>query len=100
MTDIPALLTAAGGLLLILGGGAKWLLSRMDAKNEAAALREGQARTELSERLQVEISHLREEVSELQKLNGLYRRRIFQLESVIHRQVGMDIPTMDGWPPA
>lgn len=108
--DISTLLIAAGGFLVVLGGGGKYLLSRMDAKNEAAAIRmdaknelaakqEDAARTALSERLQVEISHLREELQKVQGANALYLRRIYQLESFIHRQPGIDIPMMDGWPP-
>lgn len=98
-SDISTILGAAGGVFLVLGGGAKYLLSRMDAKNEAAAKQEDEARTALSDRLQVEISHLREELQKVQGANALYLRRIYQLESFIHRQPGIDIPLMDGWPP-
>lgn len=99
-SDISTLLIAAGGFLVVLGGGGKYLLSRMDAKNEAAALNEDKARSALSERLQTEISYLRQELQEVQGKSALYLRRIYQLESFIHKQPGIDIPLMDGWPPA
>lgn len=99
-SDISTILGAAGGFILVLGGGAKYLLSRMDAKTEAAAKLEKEARTELYERLQTEISFLRQELREAEGKSQLYLRRIFQLESFIHRQPGIDIPLMDGWPPA
>ena len=72
----------------------------MDKKADQAARRELEARTELSERLQMEISSLRQELEKVRGENALYLRRIYQLESFIHLQPGIDIPRMDGWPPA
>lgn len=102
--SITLLIGALGGFFVVVGGGAKWLLSHLDAKEKASALRESEARNELSRRLNEEITTLRTELSVLRlersQEKTLYLRRIYQLELFIHRQPGIDIPTMDGWPPS
>jgi hypothetical protein len=97
--SITLLIGALGGFFVVLGGGAKWLLSHLDAKDQAAALRESEARNELSRRLNDEISLLRKDISRMQTERALYFRRIHQLEGFIHRIPGIDIPAMEGWPP-
>lgn len=107
---IIALLGALGTFLAVFGGGAKWLLNHMDQKSKEAlasieaaakesAAKEEKARAELYQRLQGEISDLRNELLKVQKEKQLYLKRIYQLEYFIHTQPGIDIPTMDGWPP-
>ena len=97
--SITLLLGALGGFLVIIGGGAKWMLSHLDAKDQASALRELEARTELSLRLHEEISALRNEVTKVQNEKSLYLKRIYQLEIFIHRLPNVEIPVMENWPP-
>lgn len=97
--DFPVFLGSIGTFLLILGGGSKWLLSHIDAKAIKSALAEERARTELSTRLYEEIKVLREQVARMQIERNVYIRRIYQLETFIHSQPGIDIPVMSGWPP-
>lgn len=99
LESITTLVGALGTFMVIVGGGAKWLLSHIDAKEKESALREAQARNELSKRLNDEITNLRSEVRELLQERGLYMRRIYQLELYIHSQPGTNLPTMEGWPP-
>lgn len=98
-SDVSTLLAAAGGFLLVLGGGAKWLLAHIETLRLAAELKETAARSALSERLQHEISDLRQELTKLQVEKAIYLRRIYQLESLIHRLPDVEIPVMEGWPP-
>ena len=98
--SVTLFIGALGGFLVVLGGGAKWMLSHLDAKDKASALRESEARNELSKRLNEEITLLRMEISRLQSYQALHMRRIYQLEYFIHAQPGINIPTMEGWPPA
>lgn len=79
--------------------GGKWLLTHIDALQAKASLKETQAREDLSIRLHEEIRVLRIELSETHAANRLYLRRIYQLEAFIHRQPGVEIPDMEGWPP-
>lgn len=98
-SDISTLLGAIGAFLVVAGGGAKWLLSHIEVLRLASEVRETAARTALSERLQMEIGELRQELTKLQMLNGIYLRRIYQLENFIHQLPDIDIPVMEGWPP-
>lgn len=97
-------LTAAGAFLATLGGGAKWLLAKVEARMQASENRENFARLALNDRLQAEIKELREELHkerhERAAEQRLFMRRIYQLESYIHTQPGIDLPIMEGWPPA
>jgi len=112
--SLTLLIGSLGSFLLVIGGGGKWLLAHLDAKDTASALRESEARDELNSRLQQEISSLRAELLSLKQERAaelltlkqeqaaelaLYRRRIYQLESFIHQQPGLVMPIMDGWPP-
>jgi len=98
-SDIQILIGSVTGLFVVLAGGAKWLLSHIDARQVKSELAEAKARTELSDRLHEEIRVLRSEVASMQSEKGLYLRRIFQLERFIHAQPGINIPEMEGWPP-
>ena len=98
--SITLLIGALGGFFIVIGGGAKWMLVHLDAKDTASALRESEARNELSKRLNDEISSLRAALDKLQNVNQLYLRRVYQLESMIHNQPSLDLPSMEGWPPA
>lgn len=97
--DVTLLIGAIGAFFAILGGGAKWLLSHLDAKANESAKREELARSALSLRLQDEIAVLRADLSRMQGEKSLYLKRIYQLEYFIHTQPGINIPNMDGWPP-
>lgn len=96
----PALIIAIGGLLAVVGGGIKWLLGRVEARIAASAANEKEAREELAKRLNEEIRLLRIELVVAQKDKSLYLRRIYMLENFIHKQPGIEIPIMEGWPPA
>jgi hypothetical protein len=97
--SITVLIGALGGFLVIIGGGAKWLLAHIDSKEKSSALRESEARNDLSERLNAEISQLRQDLAKVQNEKSLYLKRIYQLEYFIHTQPGISIPAMEGWPP-
>lgn len=99
-SDINLLLTGIGGFLIIVGGAIKYLLSRVDEKNKAAANEQLAARQELTLRLHEEIKDLRGMVAKLQNENALYMRRIFALEAYIHQLPGVtQLPQTPGWPP-
>ena len=83
----------------IVGGGAKWIFVVIRADQTAMALKEAEARIELSQRLHDEIRLLRVDLSVMHKEKKLYLRRIYQLEAFIHSKPGMDLPIMEGWPP-
>jgi len=97
--EIQILVASITGLLVVLGGGTKWILSHIDAIQTKSAIAEAQARTELSKRLHEEIHVLRMELDKMQAEKRLYLRRIAKLEEFIHAQPDIEIPTMTGWPP-
>jgi len=97
--DITLLLGALGAFATVFGGGAKWVLTQINAYGKEASEREEKARGQLSARLEQEISFLRMELAKVQVEKSLYLRRIYQLEHFIHCQDGLSIPEMDGWPP-
>ena len=97
--SLTLLIGAMGTFLVALGGGAKWLLSYINSKDIASALRELEARNDLSQRLHEEISSLREALIKGQFEKSLYLKRVYQLEYFIHTHPGISIPTMEGWPP-
>ena len=99
-TDLGVLIGAVAGLLALLGGGAKWLLDYIKGMQAAAALKESEARADLSTRLQQEIAELRAELAQMRVMSNVYLKRVYQLENFIHQQPGIQIPVMDGWPPA
>ena len=96
---IVALLGAFGTFLSVLGVGGAWLLNRVDAKAKASEEQEAEARRQLAESMAAEIHVLRQEINVLRNEKGVYLRRIYQLELLIHRTPGMQIPDMEGWPP-
>lgn len=91
-SEIQILIGSIAGLVAAVAGGAKWLLTYIESLQIKASMAEAVAREKLSERLHEEIRVLRIE-------NQLYLRRIYQLEGFIHRQPGIDIPHLEGWPP-
>lgn len=97
--SIVLLLGALGTFFVVIGGGAKWMLSHLDSKDKASALREAEARTELSLRLNQEIASLRADLVRVQSEKSVFLKRIYQLEFFIHQQPGISIPHMEGWPP-
>lgn len=98
-SDISLVLAALGAFLVSIGGGVKWLLAHIDARTSEAQLIEVQARSMLSDRLNDDIRGLRADISLLRSEKAIYLRRIYQLEGFIHQQPGIEIPTMEGWPP-
>ena len=97
--DMTLLIGAIGAFFAVLGGGAKWLLSHIDDKALKSSVREEEARSALSKRLQQEIDGLRADIAKVQAEKSLYLKRIYQLEYFIHMQPGINIPVMEGWPP-
>lgn len=97
--SITLLIGALGTFFVVIGGGAKWMLSHLDAKEQSSALRESEARNALSARMHEEISALRKQLEEVRLCSQLYLRRVYQLEYAIHSQPGMALPNMEGWPP-
>lgn len=98
-SEIQILITSLIGLLVVFGGGSKWMLTYIDARQAKSALTESQAREALSAILHEEIRVLRMELATSNANSRLYLRRIYQLESFIHTQLLMPIPAMEGWPP-
>lgn len=97
--SITLLIGALGGFFVVVGGGAKWMLTHLDSKDKASELREANARDALATRLHEEISLLRTDIAKLQADKQLYMKRIYQLEFFIHSQPGISLPVMTGWPP-
>ncbi len=98
-SDISLILAALGAFLVSIGGGVKWLLAHIDARTSEAQLVEVQARSMLSDRLNDDIRVLRADITSMRAEKAIYLRRIYQLEGFIHQQPGIEIPTMEGWPP-
>ena len=98
IAEVQILIGSIVGFMAVMGGGSKWMLAHIDAIQVKSALAEERARTELSTRLHEEIKILRYQLERLQNEKSLYLRRIYQLESFIHQQPGIDIPIMTGWP--
>ena len=99
-SDLAILIGAVVAILTAIGGGGKWLLEYIKGLQTTAALKESEARADLSMRLQQEITALRLELAQLRALSNVYMKRVYQLENFIHAQPGIQIPVMDGWPPA
>ena len=97
--SLTLLIGALGGFFIVIGGGAKWMLAHLDAKDKAAALRESEARMELTRRMNDEISSLRQDLDSMRGASNVQLRRIYQLEFVIHMTPGLALPEMEGWPP-
>lgn len=97
--DIQLLVGAFCALLALVGTGAKWLIGTLEIKYTKLALGEANARDDLSRRLHEEIGVLRLELADMRAEKKLFQRRIYMLEAFIHRQPGIDIPKMEGWPP-
>lgn len=99
-SDVNLLLTGICSFLVIVGGAVKYLLTRVDEKNKAAANEQLAARQELTLRLHEEIRDLRKTIHKLEQANSIYLRRIYTLESFIHQLPGVnEMPHTPGWPP-
>lgn len=108
--EINTLILTVFGFLGALGAACKWVLMRVDKKQKRAydiqagersalALRESEARAELSRRLHDEIRVLREELQTLHAAARVMMRRIYDLERTIHDTPGLSLPLTEGWPP-
>lgn len=98
-TEFQVLLGSVGALLLILGGGSKWLLMHIGSLQATAALAQLESLGKLDSRLREEIHMLRQELLSMHSEKKFLLRRIYQLEAFIHSQPGIDLPIMEGWPP-
>lgn len=98
-TDFQILLGSVGALLLVLGGGSKWLLMHIGALQTTSALSQMELMNKLDVRVQEEIRDLRREVTSMHTEKKVMLRRIYQLEALIHKQTDLDLPIMEGWPP-
>lgn len=117
MGDVPSLIASAVVLLATVGTGLKWVLGKVDdrikASDEMYAQRikasqedAEEARNKLEDRFTAEIKSLQCELASVRndlrlslELNNLFRNRIYQLENLIHKVPGVEIPDMQGWPP-
>lgn len=98
-TDIQIFLASIGGLLVILAGGTKWLLTHIETLQMRASMVEAASREKLADRLHDEIRALRRELEDSQTTSRLYLKRIHQLEAFVHRHFDVELPELDGWPP-
>ena len=98
-TEFQVLLGSVGALLLVLGGGSKWLLTHISSLQAVAALSQMELLGKLDTRLQDEIRDLRREITSMHTEKKVLLRRIYQLEAVIHKQPNLELPIMEGWPP-
>lgn len=90
-----AIITVLG----LIGGATKWIFVVIRSDQSEMALKEAEARIELSQRLHDEIRLLRVDLSLMHKEKKVYLQRIYQLEAFIHKQPGIELPIMKGWPP-
>lgn len=97
--DILMILGAIGTLVVSLGGAAKWILNYIDTKAKEALDNEKKARDELKQYMDKEIHELNEQLKVVHVKEGLYLKRIMQLEAYILGQKGLELPIMEGWPP-
>lgn len=97
--DILLILGGIGTLLISLGGAAKWILNYIDEKAKIALEAEKQARKELKDYMDREIQQLSEQLHTVTAREGMYLKRIMQLEAYILGQKGLELPPMEGWPP-
>ena len=98
-TEFQVLLGSVGALLLVLGGGSKWLLMHIGSLQAAAALAQMESLGKLDSRLREEIQELRIELKSMHTEKKVLLRRIYQLEAFIHIQPNVILPIMEGWPP-
>ncbi len=96
--DIMLILGGIGALLVSLGGAAKWILTYIDTKAKEAIDAEKMARAELKAYMDKEIRDLTEQLNVVTSREALYFRRILQLEAYLSSR-GIDLPSMEGWPP-
>lgn len=108
--EINTLFISSAAFLGVLGAACKWVLMRVDVKQAAAeqkrerdnltlALKEADARVELSRRLHDEIRTLRGEIHSMHVAARVMMRRIYDLERTIHDTPGLVLPATEGWPP-
>lgn len=96
--DIMLILGGIGALLASLGGASKWILTYIDAKAKEAIDAEKLARKELKDYMDGEIRALTTQLTAVSTREAFYFRRILQLEAYLQAK-GIDLPSMEGWPP-
>jgi hypothetical protein len=97
--DIVLILGGIGALFTSLGAGARWFLNYIDKKAKESLDAEKQARKDLKDYMDREIKQLNEQLHTVTAREGLYLKRIMQLEAYILGQKGLELPPMEGWPP-
>jgi hypothetical protein len=108
--ELNTLIGSIGVSYIAILGGFKWILTHIDNKQkllseEAAkeraqfALKEAEARADLSRRLHDEIRVLRDDINVMHAGAKLMTRRIYDLEKTIHNTPDLDLPVTFGWPP-
>lgn len=98
VSDVMLILGGVASLLVSLGGAAKWILGYIDSKTKEALQKTENAQAELRSHLDREIHSLTEQLNIVTQRESLYFRRIIQLEAFL-REKGLDLPSMEGWPP-
>ena len=99
MDQLATIIGAIGGLLIILGGGIKWLMIHIENKIKIATGVTEKLQAQLALKTSEEFSALKSSILKLENLNAIYMKRIYQLEKFVHKQPGIEIPDMLGWPP-
>ena len=98
MNDIGAIVVAIGGLLTVLGGGVAWIAARMDAKDKAVKDLLTEQIEALRDEVEIQAKQIAAHQLQAAQRESLFFRRIYDLESSIHKN-GHDMPATIGWPP-
>lgn len=87
----PEFITAVGGFLIVLGGGVRFLIKRMDDKEKRIEERQKVERDKLEKALSAQIELLREENRKLSNEVSRYIRHVGVLEGML-KQAGISAP--------
>lgn len=86
-------------MLGVMGGGARWLIHSVEARNKEAATEQALARLTFSNRLLDEIAECRRAISKAEDREKVFTRRIYMLEDLIRSVPALAIPAVPWWPP-
>lgn len=87
----PEFITAIGGILIVIGGGIRFLVKRMDDKEKHIEARQKEERDKLEKALTAQIDILRDENRKLSNEVSRYVRHVGVLEGML-RQAGISVP--------
>lgn len=93
-----AFLLVIGAGMAAIGKGFMVFLKYIDAKAAVHIKAEADARQELVSEFKNRIEALEGAVKNMEAQEGVYIRRIYQLESFI-QGINVKVPVMEGWPP-